>query len=215
MRKIFVYGSRSILRNYAEALTYCGARGVFSENLEYSKDCDGLLLPGGGDIDPSLYGAKNTASFAIDCQRDLAELELIRAFSVTRRPILGICKGIQILNTAFGGTLDQDIDNGSAHKWEERTGDKVHRITATEGGFLQKLYGREFAVNSAHHQAIDLPAPGLAVSALAEDGVIEAVENREKKIYAVQFHPERMAFGHSRMDTVDGRYIFEFFLNLC
>lgn len=215
MRKIFVYGDRGILRNYDEALAFSGGRGIFTENLEYAKLCDGLLLPGGGDIDPALYGAENKACFSIDRERDLAELELIRIFSVTRRPILGICKGLQILNTALGGTLIQDLENSQTHKWEERTGDKVHPITATEGGFLRPLYGETFSVNSAHHQAVDVLAPGLSVAARAEDGTIEAVENREKNIYAVQWHPERMAFNRSRLDTVDGRYIFEFFLNLC
>lgn len=215
MNKIFVYGSRSILRNYAEALSLCGGRAVFSENLELSRDCGGLLLPGGGDVDPSLYGAENEGSVNIDRRRDLTELELIRSFSVTRRPILGICKGIQILNTAFGGTIDQDMDNAKAHRWEERTGDKVHKVLTPEGSFLRDLYGEEFFVNSAHHQAVGRLAPGLALAAEAEDGAVEAVENRERSIYAVQWHPERMAFRHSRVDTVDGRYLIEFFLNLC
>ncbi len=215
MRKVFVYGNRGILRNYAEALAFCGARAVFSENLEYAKDCGALLLPGGGDIDPALYGAENERSANVDRFRDLKELELIRAFSVTRRPILGICKGIQILNVAFGGAIDQDIENAKVHRWEERTGDKVHKVLAPEGSFLRPLYGDEFFVNSAHHQALDPVAPGLSVAAQAEDGVVEAVENREKSIFAVQWHPERMAFRHSRLDTVDGRYLFEFFLNLC
>lgn len=215
MRKIFVYGNRGILRNYAEAVSFCGGRAVFSDNTEYAKDCGGLLLPGGGDIDPALYHAKNMGSINIDRERDLKELELIREFSVTRRPILGICKGIQILNVAFGGTIDQDMGNSAVHKWEERTGDKVHKVLAPEESFLYPLYGGEFFVNSAHHQAIGSLAPGLIPAAEAEDGTVEAVEIKERKVYAVQWHPERMAFGHSRIDTVDGRYLFEFFLNLC
>ncbi len=210
-----MYGNRGILRNYAEAITFCGGRAVFSENLEYALDCDALLLPGGGDIDPALYGAENLGSSNIDRERDLAELELIRGFSVTHRPILGICKGIQILNAAFGGDLIQEMETAQAHKWEERTGDKIHKVLASEGGFLYDLYGEEFFVNSAHHQALGAVAPGLAVAARAEDDTVEAVESPEKRIYAVQWHPERMAFNHSRLDTVDGRYIFEFFLNLC
>lgn len=215
MRKVFLYGDKGLLRNYAEALTFCGARTVFSDRTEYAGDCDALLLPGGGDIDPALYGAENEGSYNIDRERDERELELIRAFSVTRRPILGICKGIQILNVAFGGDIDQDIADAQVHKWEERTGDKVHEVTVPEESFLYSIYGERFFVNSAHHQAVGTLAPGLTVSAWADGGVAEALENSEKNIYAVQWHPERMAFHHSRPDTVDGRYVFEFFLNLC
>lgn len=215
MKRIFVYGEKSAFQNYADALSACGATGVFSTNLKGGISCDGLLLPGGTDADPALYGQKNTASVGIDRQKDLDEIELVKKFAAAGLPVFGICRGLQIINIALGGTLYQDIDNAAAHKWEEHTGDKVHRITTTEGSFLRKLYGREFAVNSAHHQAIDVLAPGLTVSALAEDSTIEAVENPKKKIYAVQFHPERMAFNHRRTDTVDGRYVFEFFLGLC
>lgn len=215
MRKVFVYGDRGILRNYAEALELCGARGVFSENLELAKDCGALLLPGGGDVDPSLYHEENRGSVNIDRERDETELELIRCFSVTHRPILGICKGLQILNVAFGGKIDQEIETTHTHCWEERTGDKIHKVTVPEESFLYPLYGKEFTVNSAHHQAVSNPAPGLSPAAWAEDGVLEAFEDREKNLYAVQWHPERMAFRKSRTDTVDGRYIFEFFLNLC
>lgn len=215
MRKIFLYGNRGILRNYEEALRFCGARAVFSEDVSHALDCDGLLLPGGGDIDPALYGEENEGSFNIDRPRDIQEIELIRQFSVTRRPILGICKGIQILNAAFGGTIDQDIETKAAHRWEERTGDKVHKVLAPEDSFLYPIYGEEFFVTSAHHQAVKRAAAGFSIAAKAEDDVIEALENREKKIFAVQWHPERMAFRKSRLDTVDGRYLFEFFLNLC
>lgn len=215
MRKIFVYGDRRVYHNYDEALAYCGGRGFFSENPEYAKLCDGLLLTGGGDVDPARYGAEDAGSKNIDGDRDEAELELIRLFSVTRRPILGICRGQQILNIAFGGTLIQDLKTASAHRWEERTGDKVHEIEVPGESFLYPLYGGKFFVNSAHHQAVDRIADGLVTAAAAQDGVVEALENRELRIYAVQWHPERMAFHKARHDTVDGRYIFEFFLNQC
>ena len=214
LRKVFIYGDRGLLRNYAEALEFCGGTPVFSEHLPYAMDCAALLLPGGGDIDPGLYGQNAECSYNIDRTRDERELELIRQFTVTRRPILGICKGIQILNVAFGGDLIQDLETAQAHKWEERTGDKLHQIRAPEDSFLYPLYGGCFSVNSAHHQAVGRLAPGLAAAARAEDGVIEALECPEKNIYAVQWHPERMTFNRARPDTVDGRYVFEFFLNL-
>ncbi|CCX36792.1 glutamine amidotransferase SNO family [Clostridium sp. CAG:1013] len=89
-------------------------------------------------------------------------------------------------------------------------------MTAEENSFLFSLYGGEFSVNSAHHQALGRIAPGLRVVARSErDGIVEAVEWPEKRIYGVQWHPERMSFDLRREDTVDGRYIFEFFLKLC
>ncbi len=215
MKKIFIYGDRKKFQNYAEALAFCGARGIFSENLEFAKICDGLLLPGGGDIDPARYGAENEGSTNIDKIRDYAELELIRSFSSTGRPILGICRGHQILNVAFGGDIIQDIETADTHKWEKSTGDNVHKVRVPQSSFLCPLYGNEFFVNSAHHQAINKLAAGFTTAAEAEDGIIEAIENRECNIFSVQWHPERMSFHKIREDTVDGRLIFDFFLKRC
>ncbi|MCH5351866.1 MAG: gamma-glutamyl-gamma-aminobutyrate hydrolase family protein [Acutalibacter sp.] len=215
MKQIFVYGNREKYKNYAEALTFCGAMGIFTENLDFARYCDGLLLTGGADVDPALYGAANLGSMGIDRKRDEAEISLIRTFSESGRPILGICRGLQIINVALGGDLVQDIPTAPAHRWEESSGDKAHGVTAEKDSFLYPLYGERFAVNSAHHQAVKTPGEGLSVAAMAEDGVIEALENRERNIYATQWHPERMAFRKARPDTVDGRYIFEFFLSKC
>lgn len=213
--KLFIYGNEGILKNYSAALSACGVRSYIGKDLRYAVDCAGLLLAGGGDINPSFYGERRTCSYNIDIRRDQDEIKLIRLFLVTGRPILGICRGIQILNVALRGTILQNVENTQMHQYSEKTGDKVHKISSSEQSFLRKLYGEEFFVNSAHHQAVGKLSDALAVSAVSEDGVIEAVENKEKKVYAVQFHPERMAFEHRRSDTVDGRHIFDFFLNEC
>ncbi len=215
MKKIFVYGDTEKYRNYRDALSGCGALAAFSKEGFTTGDCDGLLLTGGADIDPAFYGQENHGSNGIDRGRDLLELELIRIFTESNRPILGICRGLQVLNVAFGGSLVQNIPTAAFHKWEESTGDKVHPVQTAESSFLIPLYGREFAVNSAHHQAVDSIAPGFSVSAKAADGVIEAIAAPEKKIFAVQWHPERMSFFNRRPDTVDGRHIFDYFLSLC
>lgn len=215
MKKIFVFGNREARRNYAEALDACGAASVFSGDVRLAENCGALLLPGGGDIDPSLYGQAVNGSRGIERELDLLEIGLIQEFVRTGRPILGICRGIQVINVALGGTLFQHLPTAAAHQWEEETGDKVHPVTAAKGSFLHKLYGEAFSVNSAHHQAVDTVAPELAVSARAPDGVIEGLEDCARGIYGVQWHPERMAFRHARTDTVDGRPLFEFFLKLC
>lgn len=215
MKKVFICDKRESRVNYAAALEACGAVPVFSEDLSRALDCGGLLLPGGGDVDPALYGQEPDGSNAIDTAKDRQEIELIHKFHRAGKPILGICRGLQVLNVAFGGDLIQDIKTAPAHRWEESTGDKVHKVIVPRDSFLYPLYGETFFVNSAHHQAVKNPATGMTIAARAEDDVIEALENREKKIYAVQWHPERMAFRHARADTVDGQLIFAFFLGLC
>lgn len=215
MKKIYIYGAEEKFENYKNAIAGCGGEPFFSTDPADAGGCDGLLLPGGGDVAPHFYGQENRGSFMIDEELDKGQMEIIRVFAELNKPILGICRGMQILNVAFGGDLIQDIETASSHKYEESTGDKVHMVNVDPESFLFPLYGDDFSINSAHHQAIDRPAEGFTVTARAEDGVPEAMENRARKIYAVQFHPERMSFQKRREDTVDGRYIFDFFLSIC
>lgn len=214
MKTIFIYGEREAFKNYAEALEGCGCDPLFSREIGLSENCRALLLPGGGDIDPARYGQENNGSRQVDLKRDQTEWELVDRFLAAGKPILGICRGIQVLNAALGGDLIQDLPTASTHQWEEESGDKVHLVETPEKSFLRPLYGKSFPVNSAHHQAAGNIAPCLTVSASAADGVVEALENKELRIYGVQWHPERMAFRHTRPDTVDGRILFEFFLGL-
>lgn len=154
MPKIYVYGSRDKLENYANALEGSGLEGLFSLDISQAEECDGLLLPGGGDIDPARYGQLPAGSEAPDLQRDAAELELVSRFLAWGKPMLGICRGVQLLNVALGGNLIQDLPTVSYHRRDPERGDRVHTVSAGEGTFLSSLYGREFAVNSAHHQAL-------------------------------------------------------------
>lgn len=215
MAKIFVYGERETMVNYANALEGVGLEALFSQDLSLAKSCDGLLLPGGGDIDPARYGQSPAGSETPDPQRDEAELSLVADFLSWGKPLLGICRGVQMLNVALGGTLIQDIPTALDHKRDPDQGDQVHLVTVPESSFLYPLYGGELAVNSAHHQALDVLGSGLRLAARSQkDGVIEAVEAPDKRAYGVQWHPERMSFALRRPDTVDGRPIFEFFRNL-
>lgn len=177
--------------------------------------CAGLLLCGGGDIESSLYGRENQGSEAPDRERDRAELELFRAFFEAGRPIFGICRGMQLINVALGGTLIQDLPPEQKIFHTSALGDLVHPVFSPEGSALNKLYGPVFSVNSAHHQALDQLADGLKATAWSESGVVEAVELPGYPMLGVQFHPERMAFGKRRLDTVDGAAVFAWFLGLC
>ncbi len=214
MAKVFLYGARDQRANYCQALEACGAVPVPSLDIEDAHGCGGLLLAGGGDILPGRYGQGNQGSKNFEPERDEAEFRLVERFLAAGKPILGICRGLQVLNVALGGGLVQDLPTAGAHAWEESTGDKRHLVRAHPGGFLYALYGEEFPVNSAHHQGAGPIAPGLSVCAQAEDGVCEALSCPGKGLYAVQWHPERMMLSRARPDTVDGRPLFEFFLGL-
>ena len=154
---------------------------------------DGLLVTGGYDINPSLYKEENTKSLGIEDSIDKTDINLINAFIGADKPILGICRGLQIINVALGGTLIQDIPN-------EYNTDVVHSgfdgkvathpISVEENTFLHSILGSNAVVNSYHHQAIGRLAEPLKTSAYSSDGIIEAVEG--KNILALQWHPERM-----------------------
>lgn len=214
MKKLFIFGDREKRINYVEALEACGAQAVVSADVRDSDGCDALLLPGGADIDPSFYGAENLGSKGIDRGLDLTELDLARKFCGLGRPILGICRGMQLLNVAFGGTLVQDLPTAVAHRWREDTGDQVHMVTVPRDSFLFELYGESFSVNSAHHQGAERIGEGFQIAARAMDGGIEAIQCPEKRIYAVQWHPERLILRHKRPDAVDGGILFKFFLEI-
>lgn len=164
---------------------------------------DGLCLAGGGDPDPALYGqARRPACEDPEPERDAMEMALLRRVRSGRLPILAICRGIQILNVAWGGTLIQDIERerpGSLAHGHVKGAPRsrlAHEIRIEEGSRLRALLGAAVhPVNSLHHQALDRLAPGLRVSARAEDGIVEAVElqppaDGERFLIGVQFHPE-------------------------
>ncbi len=202
MKKIFIYGETA--ENYEKALSSAGGFAVVSKNAELLRECDGLLLPGGGDISPCLYGSAEKRCFDVDLKRDCAEQYLIAIALSKKLPILGVCRGLQAINVYFGGTLCQKIDEAELHY--SPLGDVFHTIALTEKGFLHEIYAEnEILVNSAHRQCAKARGYGLSVCARAKDGTVEALQNLQKKIIAVQFHPERMAGGEK---------IYEFFLNL-
>ena len=192
-------------QNYIDALKHLGATCV----LEYSSDIDGVVFCGGSDISPSYYNQDIDGSINIDLERDERELNIFKLALSDKKPILGICRGHQLINVALGGTLIQDLECKAIHSHAD---DLVHYITC-ESGFLYELYGSCFSVNSSHHQAIDRLGAGLISTAYCGD-IIEVIYHNELPIFGVQFHPERMCLNHKRDDTVDGIKVFEYFLNI-
>jgi putative glutamine amidotransferase len=160
---------------------------------------DAIVLNGGGDVAPERYGAERLPrTDPADERRDTFELGLVRAALDRGLPMLGICRGMQLLNVALGGTLVQDLapvtslEHEVADPWDR----PVHDIEVEPGSLLARAVGASRArVNSAHHQAVDRLGDGLRVTARAPDGVIEAFEDERGLLFGVQWHPEFMAPG--------------------
>ena len=200
--------------NYLHALTMTGARG--EAGRDFSADqYDGLLLPGGCDVNPARYGKEPIPQEITDDDQDALQFDVLARFLEARKPVLGICRGHQLLNVAFGGTLIQHLPGAEKHMSLPSGEDNVHPVYAERDSFLYRIYGSDFRVNSSHHQGIELPGKGLHAVLYSEDGVIEAIEHDSLPVWGVQWHPERMCFLHQRDDTEDGSLIFRFFLEQC
>lgn len=200
--------------NYLSAIAAAGGQGeacyLPAPDLRY----DGLLLAGGGDVEPARFGQPDRGSRDIDPARDRAELALLDAFCAAEKPVLAVCRGHQVVNVWLGGDLIQDLPPALAPFHGGGGGDRVHPVRAAEGTLLHRLYGPVFPVNSAHHQALGRLGRGLSAAARSEGGVIESVEHDTLPLLCVQFHPERMTGALSRPDTVDGGAIFRAFLDM-
>ncbi|MGH7721841.1 MAG: gamma-glutamyl-gamma-aminobutyrate hydrolase family protein [Candidatus Dormibacteria bacterium] len=180
---------------YAQLLTQAGMLPVLvtpGVSTNILARLDGLLLPGGPDIAPALYGQEAEAALgAVLPELDTLEIEFANAAHSRHLPILGICRGQQLLNVALGGTLHQDVPHP---RWDGDPSRPAHPIEIVAGTHLHRILGVDRAeVNSGHHQAVDVIAPPLLVAARSPDGLVEALEAEDLLIMAVQWHPEEMA----------------------
>jgi len=200
--------------NYLNALSGLGARGEAERAFDPS-EYDGLLLPGGCDIDPSRYGKEKTAPGTVEKELDAIQFAALEKFLAAGKPVFGICRGHQLLNVAFGGTLIQHLAGAENHTGLPGGGDNAHGAAIEQGSYLQPIYGDVCRVNSSHHQGVDRLGKGLRTVMRAEDGTVEAMEHTSLPIWSVQWHPERMCFAHRREDTADGSLVIRFFLEQC
>ena len=185
---------------YRKALEGVGVQAV--EGAMTLEGLDGLLLAGGSDVDAALYGAvRDPQAGEPDRERDRVETALLREALDRDLPVLAICRGVQLLNVAHGGTLVQHIEG---HKCPDQR--DVHTVAVASGSRLRSILGvDELAVNSRHHQCVERVGAGLVVVATAADGVVEALELAAKRfVVGVQWHPE------DRVDGIDVR-LFEAF----
>jgi len=170
--------------------------------LELAERLDGLLLTGGGDLDPAAFGEPpHPTLYEVVSARDTLEITLVRRFMETRRPILAICRGIQVLNVALGGSLYQDVvsDPGTEiqHQQSSPRDQPAHPVKVVSGSLLERVLGsEELEVNSMHHQAVKALGRGLLPVAFAPDAIIEGVELDDPDlshfVLGVQWHPEEL-----------------------
>lgn len=199
----------TLLTNYAEAiLAASGVPVLLPATESFSLDelltpLSGLLLAGGGDVNPELYSEPpHLTAERVDPIRDRFEMEAARWALRRDLPILGICRGMQLLNVATGGTLIQDIasqtDNPLRHSRPDAIDDPVHPVRIESDSRLAHVLGcTEVQVNTGHHQAAKQIAFGMRAVAWAEDGVIEAIESEDRHwVVGVQWHPEMMFRNH-------------------
>lgn len=212
MKRVLIAGEADKTVNYENAIRDLGAEPVTTLHVPDTCSYDGLLLPGGGDIDPRLFGQLPLGSRCFDPRLDRLQLAVLNAFVLDRKPVMGICKGMQLINIYFGGDMIQHLATSRNHEYQNA--DQVHETTALPGSILHDLYGSEFAVNSAHHQGVDSPGRGIVYIQSAADKVVEALCHRYLPVLGLQWHPERLCFSHQRSDAVDGRKILDHFVSL-
>lgn len=205
--RIAIAGRKSETKNYTDYIQSLNMDPMVTLNLGEIAECDALLLPGGGDITPAFFGEKNRGSKNIDTEMDILQLQALDLAIKRNLPVLGICKGLQIINVGLGGTIVQDMPTAHLHRYEGR--DQYHSTVITEGSWLHSLYGSGCTVNSAHHQSIGRLANGLrAVQFCPEDDCIEAVVHCTLPILGVQWHPERIDEKRSR---ISGQKVLSYF----
>lgn len=191
------------MADYARSVLRAGGLPIHlpldADPLDYIDVCDGLLFTGGADLNPEAYSETNTAS-DFEQIRDDYELALLGAALEAEKPLLGICRGLQLLNVQAGGSLHQDIPEHA--RYDVRPETRTHSITIEPASRLNLMFGSTLEVNSLHHQTVDTVGADLSVVARADDGTVEALEMVGRDVIAVQWHPEMLDPAHASADPL-------------
>ena len=194
---------------YRRAVEAVGAEGVYlPPGTAALPEVDGLLLPGGWDVDPALYGEKpDPKTGPVDRELDDREIRLFAQARERGLPVMGICRGQQVINVAMGGTLQQHLDGHEVRSFGRSH--LAHSVEVDPGSELGRAAGEDqIRVNSLHHQAVGTLAPGLVQTARGDDGTVEAIETPDGLIVAVQCHPEELT-----VDLPWAKRLFERFVD--
>lgn len=180
----------------------------------YMDICDGFVIAGGKDIHPLLYNTQPSSNCTdFDKRVDEGHIKLINLAIEADKPILGICRGAQLINVACGGSLYQDIDEEvpfktQGHRFTFIGSDEIHEINIEDDTILDTLFGNTICVNSIHHQSIKDLGKGLIISAVSNDGIIEGVEMPDKTfVLGVQWHPEMMFITSDEMKSLFSSFV--------
>jgi putative glutamine amidotransferase len=201
----------TVNRVYVDAVVAAGGVPIVLPVLDASlvptllESIDGLILSGGGDISPRFYGQEPAPELdVVDEGRDVFELALVHEALERHLPVLGVCRGHQLVNVALGGTLIQHVGSLSdvAHQEKERPSDVMHEVHITAGSLLAAVVGTEtLGVNTLHHQAVSESGAGLQVVARSTDGLVEGVEGvGDLRVLGVQWHPELLQARPGHLD---------------
>ena len=217
--RILIGGKKDFTGNYVRALEALGAKTVvwLPESVRDSLPgpFHGLLLPGGGDIHPSFFGQIDQGSLSVDARLDVQQFSLFHAFFQAGRPILGICKGMQLINVALGGTLIQDLKEPARTIHAYDRADRIHPTAILPGTFLHSLYGNSLITNSAHHQAVDCLGRDLLPAQYGSEHVLVGLYHKTSPVLGVQWLPERMCGAKKNPEAGDGSQVLRYFLSLC
>lgn len=210
--KIAIVGTEADTLNYVRYVQSISAIPVVTLNTADVSACDALLLPGGGDITPAFFGEQNRGSRNIDTKLDVVQLHALDLALDRHMPVLGICKGMQIINVGLGGSVLQDLPPDAARRHQYDGEDQYHSAVNATNSWLYNLYGREMTVNSAHHQALGRLGKGLTVvQHCPQDNCVEAIVHEDLPILGVQWHPERL---DERRSGVKGEKVLAHFVSL-
>lgn len=191
MTKLVILGRKNQTGNYETFFRKLPARTVTTLVPGEVISCDALILPGGGDITPAFFGEKNKGSRTVDTELDILQFQALDIAIAAGIPVVGICKGMQVINVAFGGTILQDMPLDQLHSMP--SGDAFHSSIMTEDSRLFKYFPAKMRVNSAHHQRINRLGQHLKIIQVCpDDGCPEALEHDALPILGLQWHPERL-----------------------